>query len=135
MLWRTTPSMSAPSAAAVRSISSHAGNSPRAMPSWMSPTATPWISRRRRSSISRIAGEDQLVLALEVGVDRPDGQAARADDVLHRRPVEAALREDAGRRADDPLTDFLLVLGADSRHRPLRENEWLLSFHGSPWLA
>src|SRR4029079_1324772 len=78
------------------------------------------------------AREDELVLALEIGVDRPDRQAAGADDVLHRRAVEAALGEHAGRRADDPLADFLFVFGADSRHNPSGEKRMVALFHGSP---
>src|SRR3990172_6041180 len=65
----------------------------------------------------KVAGrEEEIVLALEVGVDRTDGQAALADDVGDRRAVEAALAEDPERRGDDPLADLLLVGGAYARH-------------------
>ena len=55
------------------------------------------------------AREEQLFLALEVGVDRTDRQAAVAHDVLDRGAVPA-LGEDAHGGTDDPLADFLFVL-------------------------
>ena len=72
------------------------------------------------------AGEDQVRLALEIGVDRADRQAGPTDDVLHRGPVEAMLGEDLDRCADDPVADGLFVLCAYPGHRP-HQNEWSLA--------
>ena len=64
-----------------------------------------------------VAGQaDQLVLAREVRIDRPDGQAALADHVRDGRAVIALLGEDPARGVEDPLADLLLVGCADSRH-------------------
>ena len=64
-----------------------------------------------------VAGQpDELVLAREVAVDRPDRQAALADDVRDGRAVVALLAEDAGRGGQDPVPDLLLVGGADTGH-------------------
>ena len=72
----------------------------------------------------RARGQEQLVLAGEVGVDRADRQAARPDHVLHRRAVIALVAEHADGRPDDPVPDVLLVGGADSwQLLPRVENE------------
>ena len=78
-------------------------------------------SRAASSSSPRggdlVAGQpDELVLAGEVGVDRPDRQAALADDVGDGRAVVALLGEDAGGGVEDPVADLLLVGGTDARH-------------------
>src|SRR5207249_11011863 len=60
--------------------------------------------------------EKELVLALEVCVDRTDGESALADDVLHRRTAEPARAEYAEGGREDALADLLLVLEGDPGH-------------------
>ena len=71
--------------------------------------------------------EEQRVLALEVRVDRPDGQARALDDVGDRRAVVALLGEHLDGGADDPLADLLFVGGGDARHGLRLLEERLLS--------
>src|SRR5204863_7046106 len=84
------------------------------------------IVRNRREAVRELgellvgdqvaAGEDQVGLALEIGVDRADRETGRADDVLHRRPMKSALAEHGEGGPDDPVADFLFVLGGDAWH-------------------
>jgi hypothetical protein len=60
--------------------------------------------------------EEQRVLALEVRVDRADGQAGSLDHVGDRGAVIALLGEDLDRGADDAIADLLFVSGGDAGH-------------------
>ena len=47
--------------------------------------------------------EEQVLLALEVRVQRPGREARRGCDLLDRRAMESARREDAARGIEKPL--------------------------------
>src|SRR5262249_29996546 len=61
-------------------------------------------------------GLDELVLALEVSVDRARRQPRLAEHVLHRRLVETLAREAAPGGVQDLLSPPLQVLIGDPRH-------------------
>ena len=59
---------------------------------------------------------DDVVLALEVAVDRAGGQPGLGDDVGHRRLVEAVPGDASPRGSQDLLTAGETVLVGDLRH-------------------
>ncbi len=60
--------------------------------------------------------QEQVVLVLEVGVDRAHGQPGPLDHVRDRGAVIALLGEDLDGGADDPVTDLPFGGGSETRH-------------------